>query len=117
MRIIALIVSILAGLPAMGQDSRGPELIETSYLCDRGVVLPVVYANDVAGDGIAVAVIDGHLVAMRRVVSGSGARYRSTEDLPYELWSKADEAVVSYGPDGNTTVILHGCVVLEQDAS
>lgn len=104
---------LAAGVPAFAQATEPADLISVTYACARGVTVPVVYVNSAAEDHLAIAMIDGHLVAMRQVISASGARYRSeSEDLPYQLWSKGDGAMLSYGPENDADDLFTDCTVL-----
>ncbi|WP_443068789.1 MliC family protein, partial [Sulfitobacter sp. HI0027] len=45
-----------------------------TYLCDRGVSVPVVYVPD-ADPAVAVRYVEGRLIHLQTMPSGSGARY------------------------------------------
>ena len=90
--------------------AQADDLIPTTYLCERGVEVPVVFVSPGGSEGYAVAQIDGKLVGMRQAVSASGARFRSGDGADaYQLWSKADSALISYGADGQDRVLFRDC--------
>lgn len=103
--------AVIACLPAGARTQEVPQdLISARYRCEGGASVPVVYVNASETGGYAVMLIDGRLVAMRQVASGSGARYRSGNgDDAYELWAKGDAATIRVGPDGGGRVILSDC--------
>lgn len=106
--VFALIACLApAGLAQATTD----QVISMSYRCERAVEVPVVYVNSSEGASYAIALIDDRLVAMRRVVSASGARYRSGAGIDdYELWGKGDSALISFGPEDDSQVLLAECV-------
>lgn len=86
------------------------DTVSVTYVCERGVEVPVIYVNSATDTSYAVAQIDGKMVGMHIVISGSGARYRSGDGADaYQLWSKGDTALISYGPDGNDTPLFTEC--------
>lgn len=97
----------LAAVPAAG------DLLSVRFACAGGTGLPVVFVNPEGGPSYAVVELDGRLIGMRQVVSGSGARYRSAAnaDLPveYQLWIKGDRATLSAGPDGQDRIVFSDC--------
>lgn len=90
------------------------DLIPVTYLCERGVEVPVVFVNPEGGDGYAVAQIDGKLLGMRQAVSASGARYRSGDGADaYQLWSKGNGALIFFGAEGQESVLFQDCTARE----
>ncbi len=106
---------ILAALPAAADPVPTlPEWVsvtQTRFTCDRDTVVPVTFINGDDGLSVAITQIDGQQVVMSQVVSGSGVRYRSLDaGSPYELHSKGNMALFSYGSDTATETILRNCV-------
>ena len=94
--------------------AQGDDLIPITYLCERGVEVPVVFVSPDDGDSYAVAQIDGKMVGMRQVVSASGARYRSGDGADaYQLWSKSNGAMISFGADGQDQMLFQDCQARE----
>lgn len=90
---LALPVLLCAALPAWGKT----DIIQTQYLCERDVLIPVVYVNDGEGGGQAILVAEGQQVMLGRAVSGSGARYSAPEGVSgYTWWSKGDTAMLGW---------------------
>lgn len=102
---LAILTFAILALPFL---ARAEQMIPVTYHCERGVELPVIYLNSEDGKNMLVAVMDGQLLAMKQVLSASGARYRS-ENAAYELWNKGSDAFVSYGPEGSSDIILQDC--------
>ena len=100
---------VLLGLAtaAVAQDA----VIEATYLCERGVEIPVVYVNGVE-PAIAILSVEGALVTLEVERSGSGARYGWPSDgSHYIWWSKGDTAQLLWrdGATGEETVIYSDC--------
>ncbi len=109
----ALALTTLMTGTAPLSSSAADDLQHVIYACERSVRLPVVYVNPAEGDSYMVALIDGELRPMRRVISASGARYHTVDDTqPYELWSKGDKAVVSYGRAEASKQLFEDCTVI-----
>lgn len=82
-----------------------------TYVCEGGVVVPVVFILSSPGDSYAVAVIGGRLLGMRNVVSASGARYRSGDGADaYQLWTKGHTAMISAGPEDQDRILFRACL-------
>ena len=110
---IRALILAACGTASMALAQTG-DLIPVTYVCERGVEIPVVFVNPEGGDAYAVAQIDGKLVGMRQAVSASGARYRSGDGADaYQLWSKGDSATVSFGADGRDAVLFQDCTARE----
>lgn len=74
-----------------------PDVISLTYVCERGVTVPVTYINAGDFESVAVISVEGRQVAMRQFSSASGAKYASfDEELGYRWWSKGDTAMLSY---------------------
>lgn len=70
-----------------------------TYLCDRGVELPVSYVNGSDGS-VAVLYVEGRLITLLNEPAGSGARYAWPSDgSGYVWWTKGDTATL-YWRDG-----------------
>lgn len=88
------------------------DILPVTFTCAGGVRLPVTYFNPAEGDGAAAMVVDGQLIALRQVPSGSGIRYESVGGQgTYVLRSKGWDAVVSFAAaeGGSETDVLTGC--------
>jgi hypothetical protein len=80
-------VAILAGPAVAGGVPLNPSV---TYVCERGVVLPVVFIRS-ATPSLAVALIEGQLVTLRQVPTGSGMFYADTdEERGYRLRGQGD---------------------------
>lgn len=96
--------------PAMA----GLDLIAATYICERGVEVPVTYVNETGGEGqsIAVLTVEGRQVSLFVEISGSGARYGWPSDgSSYVWWTKGDTATL-YWKDGETATeipLLNDC--------
>jgi membrane-bound inhibitor of C-type lysozyme len=97
--VAALVAAIsLVALPAFGQL----ELKGGTYLCDRGVEVPVSYING-ADDAVAVLYLEGRLISLPIGPSASGARYAWPSDgSGYIWWTKGDAAMLLWH-DGATS--------------
>ncbi len=79
------------------------DILSVTFTCDGGTQVPVSYFNATDGAGAAAMMIDGQLVAMRQVPSGSGIRYESEgSEGTYTLRSKGWDASISYQGTGST---------------
>ncbi len=82
-----------------------------TYLCDRGVEVPVSYVN--ADDGsVAVLHVEGRLVTLTIAPSASGARYAWPSDgSGYVWWTRGEEATLYWrdGATGDEVALLSGC--------
>lgn len=97
MRPALLALALLAPAPAVAEPTA------VTFLCERGVQVPVVFA-----DGLAVAWIEDGLRVMPQAISASGARYREAGE-GYQLSAKGETATIFYGPDGAEVVLLSEC--------
>jgi membrane-bound inhibitor of C-type lysozyme len=102
---------LMAAPPAVAQlDTKGG-----TYLCDRGVEVPVAYVNG-AGDSVAVLHLEGRLITLPVGPSGSGARYAWPSDgSGYVWWTKGDTAMLLWH-DGATSeeVTLYAACKLKE---
>lgn len=93
-RILSVIAMIMGPSAAFAEL---PDVISVTYLCERGVTVPVTYINAGDFERVAVISVEGRQVAMRQFSSASGARYASfDEELGYRWWSKGDTAMLSF---------------------
>lgn len=103
----ALAPALFLALPALAALG----LQGGTYLCDRGVELPVSYVNGSDG-AVAVLYVEGRLITLLNEPAASGARYAWPSDgSGYVWWTKGDTATL-YWRDGATskeTVIYAGC--------
>lgn len=94
--------AILAGLVLAAPARAGMDIQGGTYLCDRGVELPVSYINGSDGS-VAVLHVEGRLITLPGAPSASGARYAWPSDgSGYVWWTKGDEATL-YWRDGATS--------------
>jgi len=87
--VAALVVAASIAPALQAQD-----LIQTTYVCERGVEVPVVYIND--GTPVAVIYVERRMVVLPQVTSASGARYAEETNSGYVWWSKGDEASLAW---------------------
>ncbi|MEM6658666.1 MAG: MliC family protein [Pseudomonadota bacterium] len=89
------------------------DILSVTFTCENGIPLPVTYFNAADGSGAAATMVDGTLVPMRQVQSGSGIRYESVDTTgTYILRSKGWDASISFRAAGDTTaeqVIFQNC--------
>ncbi len=94
----AAIFALLWAVPA------GAETTAVTYLCDRGVSVPVVYVPD-ADPAVVVLYVEGRLIQLRSLPSASGARYGWPSDgAAYEWWEHQGRANLSWRAGGNDAV-------------
>lgn len=109
-----LILAASLGCATHRVFAQDTEFVPITYVCDRGVEVPVVFVNHPDTGSTAVALIDNRLLAMRNVISASGARYRTDGDGDgdaYQLWVKGNTAVIFVGPDGDDVVLFGNCAM------
>jgi membrane-bound inhibitor of C-type lysozyme len=107
MRRAALAALLPFALPAEAEVA----LLTHTYLCERGVAVPVAYVN--AADGAAVVLtVEGRQIALLQGPSGSGARYEwPGGGSGYVWWSKGNGAVLLWhdAARGEETTLLSEC--------
>ena len=89
----------------------GAETLAVTYLCDRGVSVPVVYVPD-AEPSVAVLYVEGRLIHLQIMPSASGARYGWPSDgSSYEWWEHQGRAHLSWkdGASDEVTPIYKDC--------
>lgn len=89
------------------------DILPVSFTCENNTELSVVYFNDTGGPGAAAMMLDGQLIPMRQVESGSGIRYESVAgEGTYILRSKGWNATISHQGQAATAperVVLRDC--------
>ncbi|MHC5306184.1 MliC family protein [Bartonella sp. LJL80] len=97
-------------LPALADDL---SVKNETYICERGVQLPVVFMNDSKGDSYAIVSVEGKLVPMRQHVAASGVLYVAFDEQDsYRLHTKGNEAFLTYMEADHTAkeqTILNAC--------
>lgn len=94
------------------------ETISATYLCERGVDVPVIYINPSQGEDpvIEVLMAEGRLIQLEQIVPASGARYgRPSDGSFYEWWEHQGEATLNWVDSENdeTLPIYKNCVPQE----
>ena len=90
----------------------GAETSAVTYICERGVSVPVVYVPG-ADPGMAVLYVEGRLIQLRRLPSASGARYgRPSDGAGYEWWEHQGRASLAWrvGAGDGVTPIYSDCL-------
>lgn len=110
---LSILIPALMAAPVLADT----QVQEQDYVCDRGVVLPVSFVNPAGEAGLAMMVVEGKLVALRALPTGSGVRYVAFDEQDsYRLYTKGDEAFVTHIAADHTAdevPILSGCRVRE----
>lgn len=95
--------------PAQGQDF---VVHNQTYICERGVALPVVFLHD-KENSYAVLAVDGKLVAMREGNDAKNRLFIALDDQDsYRLHIKGNDAFLSYHDSDQTKndkVVLQSC--------
>lgn len=108
MRALALVLGLLPW-PAAAEFTTGGG----TYLCDRGVEVPVAYVNSAEGSA-AVLHVEGRLISLLNEPAASGARYAWPSDgSGYVWWTKGDSATLYWrdGEAGTETVLYAECAL------
>lgn len=100
----AALAFLLCAAPALAETQAS----NTRYICDRDVMVPVVYVN---GEDLSVAVlvVEGSQILLYSEPAASGARYGWPSDgSNYVWWTKGDEATLYWkdGEAGTETPLL-----------
>lgn len=98
-------------LPAAAEFSTGGG----TYLCDRGVEVPVAYVNAAEGSA-AVLHVEGRLITLLNEPAASGARYAWPSDgAGYVWWTKGDTATLYWhdGAKADDAVLYAECKLRE----
>jgi membrane-bound inhibitor of C-type lysozyme len=100
-------IFLLMSAPAFAET----QVQNMTYICERGVRVPVVYVN--APDTSFVVIhVEGGQYLLYSEPAASGARYGWPSDgSNYVWWTKGDEATLYWkdGEAGSETAILTGC--------
>lgn len=93
----AVVLALLSSRAHANEGGEPAQVIQSTYVCERGATIPVTYINAKDGDSFAVAVIEGRQVAMAIAPSGSGARYVAVNEQESYRWHiKGDEGTLSF---------------------
>ncbi|MBA8878222.1 MliC family protein [Phyllobacterium myrsinacearum] len=111
---LAFTCALLPALPAMAAEQAAEDRIEQStYQCERGVIVDATYINTKGGSSFAVINVENKLVPMRASQSGSGALYIAIDQADSYRWhTKGDAAVLSYldaTPGAQEKTLLSEC--------
>lgn len=86
------------------------------YLCDRGVMIPVVYVTDTAARadglaGVAVLQVEGRQILLHLEPAGSGARYGWPGGGGAYVWHSQGDAALLLWRDANgaQTPVVSDC--------
>ena len=94
------------GLCLMTSSAWGQDFSTQTYLCDRGVEVPVTYVTG-PDNSLAVLHVDGRQVTLRAEPSASGVRYSWPSDgSVYVWWTKGDEATLFWKTPQDESPIL-----------
>jgi len=105
LRAIAILCMVSA--PAFAET----QVQNMTYVCDRGVAVPVVYVTT-PDTSLAVIYVEGGQFLLYNEPAASGAHYGWPSDgSSYVWWTKGDEATLYWkdGEAGTETAILTGC--------
>lgn len=104
--------AVFIAIACAGGSAAAQDTTAVQYACERGAVLPVVFVNS-ADPALAVAMIEGQLIALRQVPSGSGFFYADTdEQRGYRLRGQGDAVQLGWLAADHTAeeqVILAAC--------
>lgn len=93
---------------ATAQDA--PQALSATYLCAGGAVLQVAYLNPPADAGWAVVSYAGLLVPMEAGPTGSGVRYRATDDGGLVWHTKGDAGFLARDLGDRQETLLDDCL-------
>ena len=105
---------LMAGLMTLAPALAAAQVtvINAEYVCERGVVVPVVYV-DGTDPAMAFVAADGKLIALRQVPAASGAFYAAFDEQDGYRWrTRGDEAFLAWLAADHTAeeqVLLQGC--------
>ncbi|WP_340287028.1 MliC family protein [Sulfitobacter pontiacus] len=69
--------------------------VTVTYICERGVEVPVSYTTPEQGEATAVLYVENRMVTLVRTRAASGARYAWPSDgSGYVWWTKGDAATL-----------------------
>ena len=88
-------LAVAAGLVALAGPALAAKVQEATYICERGVQIEAIYINEMDVPAIAVVQVEGHIVPLKSVPTGSGARYQGSLALSgYVWWTRGHEAML-----------------------
>ena len=102
-------VALFAGLPNLALAEM--QVQNNRYTCERGVQIPVVYANS-DDSAIAVLTVEGNQILLYSEPAASGARYGWPSDGSNYVWlTKGTEAMLLWhdGTADTETTLLASC--------
>ncbi len=89
------------------------EISQTTYRCDRDVIVPATYINHKDESSIVVLFVEGKQIVLRLENSASGERYAPIErEDGYIWWTKGETAFLFYvasDSDKTETDVIKGC--------
>ena len=100
---------LLASLPTIAMAEM--EVQNNRYTCERGVQIPVVYANS-GETSIAVLTVEGTQILLYSETAASGARYGWPSDGSNYVWlTKGTDAMLLWrdGAEKTETTLLATC--------
>ncbi|UGX86120.1 MliC family protein [Phyllobacterium meliloti] len=111
---------LVPALPVMAAEQAAQDRIEqTTYQCERGVIVDATYINTKDGSSFAVINVENKQVPMRTSQSGSGALYIAVDqDDSYRWHTKGDAAILSYldaAPGAPEKTLLSECKVSDAE--
>ncbi len=107
-------LALSAGLCLCAGPVAAFEVTTATYVCERGVTLPVAYVN-ADEDSAAALTVEGRQIALISEPSGSGARYTWPSDgAGYVWWTKGETAMLLWrdGATGAETTLMADCRAL-----
>jgi membrane-bound inhibitor of C-type lysozyme len=89
--------AFLAGVLLLGGGTAAiAAVVEATYVCERGVHIPVVYVNEVEAENIAILHVDGRLITLPQARAASGALYAEPDAWGYSWWSRGTTATLAW---------------------
>jgi membrane-bound inhibitor of C-type lysozyme len=99
--------------PVLAQQASEDRIEQSTYLCERGVIVDATYINTKDGSAFAVINVENKLVPMRISQSGSGALYIAIDQQDSYRWhTQGDGAILSYldaTPGAQEKTLLSEC--------
>ncbi len=96
------LTAALSALALAAPASAGMDILGATYLCERGVEVPVSYVNGSDGS-VAVLYVEGRLITLPIAISASGARYSLPSDGSGYVWWTKGETAMLYWRDSATS--------------
>lgn len=109
---------VILGLCAFATTTQANStLMSETYTCERGVIVPSVYATLETGENVAVIGVDSKQIGLIQVEAASGVKYAPLEDIAgYIWWTKGNEASLYFriGPNGSEEMtVLQDCIAFQ----